>query len=518
MPSVDRSRAQTLREREEEKRFLKKIRHRAIHPDHRGPILFRLAGYVVRLVILAVVVTAILFLRNRSYFNGESFSNEVQTELDHYFDGEDSKLQRISWASDQAKTSYRANGGPGAFFRQIDLQGITARAKWRKLLISHSWELSDVEISEANIFLKGGQTPRSAEDPPKERVRSGNWLKAAPDFSRARYGEITLHKANIHWGPFWTSKGSAAGCRATLRRRHGEWKLSLFGGTVSQNWLRNLEMDPDKPLEITLTDNQINIHETEFRLGEAGQVTLKGTIRLGETPDFDLQVSMKTIDLRHIVPDEFYSTLGGLVDITMKVTGSPNTSAGIIFEGELSIVQLGRLRNIPILRTLSTITPRTDLRLMPVRSGSSVKFKTRKGVLHLTDISIQGGATLPGGGLKNDQGEAMDAARVLGHLTYQMDTTELESSLRLESLSNKEEDQIEEPGPEVGFNGEVRIGMPWVLLDKNVHFREKYFTKDNRGYGWITVPLEGLIDEISASQARNMDIEWVESAEDPRRS
>ena len=52
--------------------------------------------------------------------------------------------------------------------------------------------------------------------------------------------------------------------------------------------------------------------------------------------------------------------------------------------------------------------------------------------------------------------------------------------------------------------------MPWELLDKEPSYRKKYFTPDAEGYGWITVPLDGPLDEITVEDARIMDLEWAE--------
>ena len=141
MPKDDKSYAQAMREHEEEKKFLRKIRHRAFHPDYESPVLFRLAGYLVRLVILIVVVALVLFVRNRKYFNGEGFSESLKTEFDYFVDGEESTLPQVIWKNDQMLISYAAKGGPRAFFREIDLQRITARAKWSDLMLNDGWHL-----------------------------------------------------------------------------------------------------------------------------------------------------------------------------------------------------------------------------------------------------------------------------------------------------------------------------------------------------------------------------------------
>ncbi|MFT4638910.1 MAG: hypothetical protein ACI8T1_002233 [Verrucomicrobiales bacterium] len=510
MPKDDKSYAQAMREHEEEKKFLRKIRHRAFHPDYESPVLFRLAGYLVRLVILIVVVALVLFVRNRKYFNGEGFSESLKTEFDYFVDGEESTLPQVIWKNDQMLISYAAKGGPRAFFREIDLQRITARAKWSDLMLNDGWHLQHVEIGDAVVRLKAGLSSEAASAS-EERIHTSSWFNATPDFNQTRFGEITLHNASFEWGPYWTSMGSLKGCSGTMQRKLGNWSLSLGNATFTQNWLRDLTMFTNKPMSVELKDDKIAISNAEFKLGDDGKVIINGIIQLGETPEFDLKVSMKYVDLTDIIPEMFHLVVAGLADIEMTITGSPNRSDGMIFEGEMTMVQSGRLRDIPILRTLSVITPRTEMRLMPIRSGSTLKFKTRQGLLTVPEINFQGGgAAVNAAGFKTDDGEVLDFARIVGGFTYQMDTSTLDESLKLESIKTAIEEDVEEAGPEVGFKGGIRIGMPWALLGKEEAYREKHFTPDKLGYGWIDARLEGTLDEITKEQSKVMDIEWTE--------
>ena len=85
MARRDKSYAQSMEEWAEEKRFLRKTRHKIFHPSYDSPFFMRLSGYFVRLVILVAIVAAIMFVRNRKYFNGEGYRDQVKVELDHYF-------------------------------------------------------------------------------------------------------------------------------------------------------------------------------------------------------------------------------------------------------------------------------------------------------------------------------------------------------------------------------------------------------------------------------------------------
>ena len=518
MPRDDRSYSQAMRDYDAEKQFLRKIRHRAFHPDADSPVIFQLAGYVVRFVILLVILGAILFLRNRKYFNGEGFTTELQQEMDHYLGGEDSDMDQVFWKGDQMLSSYKATGGPHAFFRTIDLRRITAKTTWRDLLLDNGWKLNEVEIGEAHLMFKAGPSLQASEGKP-DRPRSSSWFSATPDFGKTRFGEISIHEANFDWGPIWTSKGGLKKSSGTIKRTLGDWNLSLSGGEFSQNWLQKLQMAPGATVNVRIDDGKLHITDGEFTLGKAGRVSVNGFVQLGEIPDYNFQVSMKTIDLVDIIPEEFRPHIGGLVDLELQLTGSPNRSDGIIFEGEMVMVEGGRLREIPILTTLSVITPRSEMRSMPIRSGSRLKFKTRQGVLTVSSMNIQGGGAAVGvTGFKRADGEVLDYARMHGSFTYQMDTSELDKSLKLDSIKKPLEEDLEDEGPEIGFLGSTRIGMPWELLGKEEDYRAKHFTQDEDGYGWITIPIKGLLDEITVDQAKALDVEWGELAKRARTS
>lgn len=495
---------------EEEKKFLRKVRHRAFHPDYDSPILFRLVGYLVRLVVLLVIIAAILFVRNRHYFNGESFATTVQTELDRYLHAEESDLEDVYWKDDKAVTIYRAKGGPQAYFNQITLPRIAARGQWRDLLTQHGWTLQDVEIANAFVYLKGGPTPSVAETAPSETPRSDSWLVATPDFSRTHFGDIKLFNATFHWGPRWTSKGSLEGASGILKRQDDQWSLTFTEGELRQNWLKNLQVQPEHPLNVSVTEEQINLNGGPFAFGETGEATLDGSVTLSDAPEYDLEMSMKTIQFTDLLPDEFHTKLDGLADLEMTLTGSTNRSDGIIFEGEITVVESGRLRQIPILNSLSMITPRLEMRQMPIRTGSTLKFKSRQGVLTVYDIDIKGGGVATSQGYTTAEGDLLDFARIKGAFTYKMDTSALDGELSLEYTRPPAVEKKASKDPEAEFEGEVQVGMPWELLGQDEAYREKYFTPDDEGYGWITVSLNGPLESISDKEAAELDTAWSE--------
>ena len=74
--------------------------------------------------------------------------------------------------------------------------------------------------------------------------------------------------------------------------------------------------------------------------------TIDGFVQLGEVPEYNVDISMKTIELVDIIPDDFHPHIGGLADLELRLTGSPNRSDGIIFEGELVMVEGGRFDQV----------------------------------------------------------------------------------------------------------------------------------------------------------------------------
>ena len=309
-----------------------------------------------------------------------------------------------------------------------------------------------MQIGEVHLDLKAGPSLTKSEGKP-DRIRPSSWLSASPNFRQTRFGEIKIYEANFDWGPYWTSEGSLHLATGLLKRTLGKWTLHLANGTLSQNWLRDLRMTPGTKMTVELEgEDKLSITGGQFELGTAGKVTLDGHVQLGETPEFNFQLSMKTINLDDILPDQYQATLGGIADFELQVTGSPNRSDGIIFEGEMLMVEGGRIREVPILRTLSVITPRSEMRNMPIRSGSRVKFKSRHGLLTVSALGIHGGGAAVGvSGFKRSDGEILDYARVTGSFTYQMDTSELDKSLKLDSIRQPIEEDLTEEGPEPGL-------------------------------------------------------------------
>ena len=153
----DRSYAQAMRDHEAEKKFLRKIRHRAFHPDADSPVIFQLAGYFVRLVIILAILGAILFVRNRKYFSGESFSENLQAEFDHYLGGEESKM------------------GP----RLLESRPSTHE------LFGHRWTPRILSLDRS---ATGSRPSDLARPPPEQRVetrRCANWRSASRSEGRS---------------------------------------------------------------------------------------------------------------------------------------------------------------------------------------------------------------------------------------------------------------------------------------------------------------------------------------------
>ena len=126
---------------------------------------------------------------------------------------------------------------------------------------------------------------------------------------------------------------------------------------------------------------------------------------------------------------------------------------------------------------------------------SKLAFTSRKGVLTVKDMRLVSGA---------------DVALVRGGFTYQMDTSQVEH-LVVDALQDPVAD-AEDISTDValGFLGEVQIGMPWNLLGQEPDYRDKHFTKDDEDIGWLTVPIKGTADEITADQSKVMDHEWAD--------
>lgn len=514
MPRDDRTYSQAMRAYEEEKKFLRRARHRAFHPDYDSPFLFRLIGYLIRLVVIAVIILSVFFVRNRGYFNSEGFSEGVREELDHFIGGEDSKLEKVYWKGDQAVTQYKASGSERAFFQEIDLPRIAVRATKRDLLWRNDWQLRGVEIGNATVLLKAGTSSANDSAEVPDRVRAESWWTAVPDFSRTRFGTIDLHEAAFSWGPHWTSKGSLENAAGEVKRQLGEWSLSFTEGVFQQNWLQNLTIVEEHPLEVEVKPDAIHLRCEQLQLGKQGQVTLNGIVTLSEMPNFDIQLDMKSVELTDLLPPEYQETVSGLVDIKLTLSGSTNRSDGIIFNGELRAVDTGRLREIPILQTLSVVTPRIEMRHMPIRIGSSLKFNSRQGKLTVTEIALRGGGSAAtSSGYATESGDELDIANIRGHLSYQMDTSVLDQNLVLEDIQRRREiveQDSDVQDPNLGFKGEITVRMPWELLDEDEGYRDQFFTQDAEGYGYIVVPVDGNLDDISKKQAQEMDKAWAE--------
>jgi hypothetical protein len=242
-------------------------------------------------------------------------------------------------------------------------------------------------------------------------------------------------------------------------------------------------------------------------------VSINGIITLSETPEFDVMFNMQMVEVQDLLPLSFQNTLSGLANIRLKMFGSTNQSSGIQFEGEVEMIEKGRLRNLPILSTLVVVTKRPEMRHMPIRANSTFKFKTREGRLEVTDIRFKGGGGEQSGlGYKNSSGAVQDFARLVGSFSYQMDTSALDQNLVLADLKRSDLDAplSDQEESELEFKGEARLAMPWELLGDEASIRDHFFERDTQDYGWITIPIDGGFDTISKTEATQIDQAWAD--------
>lgn len=489
----NKSYSESMNEWAEEKKFLRKFRHKAFHPDYESPLVARLFGYFLRLIIFLALAFVGLMIRNRSYFGGSSFKESLRQETDALLAAESSEMSNVSWKSSRASLNYKAKGGAPAFFKEIDAKRIRFLGDWNEMLLKNDWKFRELEIGELNMQLKGGATPGKAPEAPPPRTDS--WWTAIPDYNTCEFGKIALGDTNFTWGSHWSAQGSLKHGVGSLQRSGDEWTLELSQGLLSQNWLKDLKLDPSKPLLLTKKADKLTLNAEQLKYGQSGQGSLKGVITLGEMPVFDLQLELKTIRVEEILPEEFHAYLTGTGDLLMRIKGSTNSKDGISTEGSFTIVEKGRMREFPLLGTLAVVTGKAELRNMPL-AKSTISFTTKKGTLSITEFDLVSG----------------DVAKVRGAAQYVLDTRALEKGLiDLKSNSDEPEKPLPKAAPgEFGFRGDIEIGVPWKFIGDDEAFRARHFKPDESSWGWITVPLSGPIKNITEQQANIMDRQLAE--------
>jgi hypothetical protein len=342
---------------EAQRSFMGKFRSSIFHPRYNATWPEKLFGYLVRLVLFAIVAFVGIFYYARLQSRSKGYRSHLAEMFAGYYKGTQAEMGAVVWPllnNNISIKSLNMAGTEDSFYHRIEGRSIGMELGLQ--FLSDSWEFERLNIHELDVDLKSGgvgngapksspsykkiepvapnrvvvpQRSTSSVHPLETRLlTAGFGLK--PGLSSLTVGSYHVGSLNCNWGSSQTNIGSIKGANSYIvpkNREQQKWSLTCNSGTVSQNWIRDAVIEK---FQVDVSPDNVEIVTgSTLLIGKAGRMTLQGQISVEELPQLDLDVTLKSVDLRDFCPPSMTKFFMGTVDAKGKITGTSNHESGI---------------------------------------------------------------------------------------------------------------------------------------------------------------------------------------------
>lgn len=479
--------------------FSQRSRVSTLVPDPFAHPMVKVLGYVWRLGLIALVGLAAYWLMFRSHLGSKEFAARLAEAARTHLGAQSAQLTPLVWNGDQATgRQFSATGGPEAPYRLVAADDVSFRVPLT-MFWEPEWRLSRVTIRALQVEFhsdlrtaaaKAAEDDKveaaldsfsppvltapgdaveldvSAPDPslnPEPKGRDArvldldlrkDGLDVSPRFNRVRIGGVDAARFEAGWGVEGKGRGELRQASLQARRgADGTWGIEVASGVLSQNWLRGIKVTG---LRARLRGSELAIENTAVELGNAAAV-LSGRIRGGSAPEFDLMLQGENFALESFCGEPFDRFLDLKANGSLRLTGSPNLASGVTIEGTMQVLE-GAIRGLAIQQALASATTRIRFREFGI-TGGTIAFTTGGGRLQVTSFNLA----------------SRTDVTVRGRFDFE----------------------------QAAFKGELEIGVDPALLFKVApEVQDRFFGRQEDGKRWMTVPLEGGYERLTADLAR----------------
>lgn len=323
--------------------------------------MFHFVHLLFRLVIF-LLVAGLVWVWVVKRTGMEKYSDSVKELCKEKFAANEIAIQGVSRESGKfAITRLVMMADQTSFFTGLDLSNLACRRNFF-VDLGKSWQPGIVEIAKVNLSLRAG-------------ADSDEGSQAIEDVLFQEMGGLrpdAIHVLNMsmNWGYTERSGGSITASRMKAMPVPDGWRLSFYGGTFSQNWLKDLQIEK---LDVLITREGIRFEEAVFSKDGGSLVLEDVEVVAGQRPQVSGKMKMKGMDISSMLPVVMRAYVEGKITGDFEVSGSTNTTEGIKFDGEVALKDgdVITLRDkIPLLRALSVVDANHDYRRVEFKIGS----------------------------------------------------------------------------------------------------------------------------------------------------
>lgn len=417
----------------------------------------------------------------------------------------------------------------GSFFTGLDFSNLVCRRDFF-VDFGKSWQPGIVEISKVNLSLRAGA------DTDEGAQAIGNVL--FQDMGSLRPDAIHVLNMSMKWGYTERSRGSITESQMKALPVPDGWRLSFRGGTFSQNWLKNVQIEK---LDVVITRQGIRFEEAIFNRDGGSLVLENFEVVAGQRPQVSGKMIMKGMNISSMLPVVMRAYVEGRISGDFEISGSTNTTEGIKFDGEVALQEgdvITLREKIPLLRALSVVDTNQDYRRVEFKIGSFHIEMEDKGMM-VSDVklfaddkmSLMGkmfvrkpksdeklvlddGSDFFAEIAKTDErGDDMDISlSKAGEAAYSSDAgfqKEEDKTLfgKLATLGKNRrirEYEAEKLSQSYRYEGELQMTLMKTAFDRAPELKAAYPPTSAGGRISIAVPIKGVLYEVTADLAKEI--------------
>jgi len=277
-------------------------------------------------------------------------------------------------------SSLDMEGGEDSFFNLVGLRNAKTRMGFLAGIVT-DWDGEDVVIESLDLSVKSG-----SEDADGARIYQAIFNKG----EKSSFDRVEVLNASLSWGYSEVTAGKIMNSRLSAQRKGEGWSVILNGGTFSQNWLKELQIEK---MKCELTREGFEITEGQLRGKQGvGVLTLKAKVTGPVTgPQVSGSGTMQGLPFDSFLKDGVRPFVGGRLSGTFNLSGSPYRSSGIsvaaqiVLEADDEIVIRDKVK---LLDAISLVDRYRGYKKVRFRSGS-FNFETGKKVAAFADINLE---------------------------------------------------------------------------------------------------------------------------------
>lgn len=490
-------------------------------------LLSRLARVGLRLLLLLMVGAFVFWIYLVKRVEKGDFRQNIQDRVEASLKGAECKVGSIRKDREVLSLSYlNVEGTDESFFHAMRARLIRMNMKLTDGLFG-VWHGGGVTVDHLELDLKAG-----ARD---DLVAANAYQSLFTKHKKFDFEWLDVHNTTLRWGYSNHNRGAIRDSRMTASREGDAWRMEFRGGTLSQNWLRNLEIER----LVVICDSQgVRIQEARLHSGR-GSLSFKVKMGEGGQPEASGTMVLDSMPMTALLPARYSEWIEGEISGKGTVSGSTNSQEGIVLNLDLSLQDGDAMilrDSLPLLSALSVVDVYNSYRKITFTEGG-FQIRTGGNQLQVNEINLKAGDLFHlAGGLhvRPPSHEEVAEALQLEDVSVVTDVIEKnwkveddvleadESGTSLLAAARGVGEVVSGNGAEESggrdvistailsennvrrFGGMVKVGLRQDAFDKAPGLKEVYPLDEKTGRIWLDVPLSGRLQTLTLEQAKQL--------------